>query len=259
MHDRMSVDEFYDHIHGDYHLLYSNWDKAISAQAVVLSKLIESMLGGSKGTVLDCACGIGTQALGLAGLGYTVTGTDISHKAVARAARESRRRLSSMHFGVTDMRSLPRKYQDSFDVVVCCDNPMAHLLQPGDLRLVSLGIRTALRPGGIVLLSSRDYDKILPEKPSEMSFRHHVTGNRRTVVFQIWEWEAGAPRYVNNHFILQKRVIGWKTSQASTLMRAYTRREIGDAFEDSGFKNIEWHEAEETGYFQPILSAVSPS
>jgi SAM-dependent methyltransferase len=260
MHDRLPVDKFYDHIAQDYHLLYSDWVKTISDQAAVLSQMIESLLGQGKGTVLDCACGIGTQALGLASLGYTVTGTDISPKAVARAAKESRiRRLSSIHFAVADMRSLPRMFQDSFDVIICCDNPMAHLPQPGDLRLAALGFRTALRPGGIVLLSSRDYDKILPEKPSEMSFRHHTAGNRLTVAFQIWEWDAKAPVYINNHFILRKRVFGWKTSQTSTSMRAYTKQEIGDAFEASGFYNVKWHGVEETGYFQPILSAVSPS
>jgi hypothetical protein len=58
---------------------------------------------------------------------------------------------------------------------------------------------------------------------------------------------------------LQKRVIGWKTSQTSTLMRAYTKQEIGNAFEASGFMDAKWHGADETGYFQPIFSAVSPS
>lgn len=39
--------------------------------------------------ILDCACGIGTQTLGLAGAGYRVHGTDLSPEAVRRARTAS--------------------------------------------------------------------------------------------------------------------------------------------------------------------------
>ena len=80
-----STERFYDLLARDYHLLYPDWEQAIRAQAAALSGLIEAAHAGAKGTVLDCACGIGTQALGLAALGYTVTGSDISPKSVAGA------------------------------------------------------------------------------------------------------------------------------------------------------------------------------
>ena len=256
----MPADQFYDRLSGSYHLLYPDWDKAIAAHARVLSQVVEDNYGLAKGDVLDCACGIGTQALGLAALGYPVTGTDISRKAVARASREARRRgLESARFEVADMRRLPTRFQDSFDVVLCCDNPFAHLLEPDDLRIALLAVRTALRSGGLLLASSRDYDKLLLGKPREMAFRHRTDGSRTCVVFQIWDWDSHEPTYVNRHFILTRRSRGWKTIETSTKMRAYTRSEIADELEAAGFAEIKWHGTQETGYFQPMVSAVSPS
>ena len=39
--------------------------------------------------MLDCACGIGTQALGLAAVGYEMEGSDISSGEIDRAQREA--------------------------------------------------------------------------------------------------------------------------------------------------------------------------
>ncbi|HSD81583.1 MAG TPA: methyltransferase domain-containing protein [Solirubrobacteraceae bacterium] len=39
--------------------------------------------------MLDASCGIGTQAIGLARAGFTVTATDISPVSVERCAREA--------------------------------------------------------------------------------------------------------------------------------------------------------------------------
>ena len=55
-------------------------------------------------TVLDVACGIGTQALGLAALGYRVTASDLSAGAVARLRDEAARRGVKIDAKVADVR-----------------------------------------------------------------------------------------------------------------------------------------------------------
>ena len=62
--------------------------------AALIHKLAPSPLndGLSGRRVLDCACGIGTQSIGLAQQGFQVTATDISAAAITRARTESQRR-----------------------------------------------------------------------------------------------------------------------------------------------------------------------
>ncbi len=67
---------FYDDLADHYHLIFQDWETSRKRQAEVLGRLIHNLLDQEASTVLDCACGIGTQALGLAELGFQVTATD---------------------------------------------------------------------------------------------------------------------------------------------------------------------------------------
>ena len=80
----MSVIDFYDELAPEYHLIYEDWNIAIDHQGVAIDRLIRSRLPDAQ-SVLDCSCGIGTQALGLASRGYKVLGTDVSERALDRA------------------------------------------------------------------------------------------------------------------------------------------------------------------------------
>ena len=48
--------------------------------------------GDAASEILDVSCGIGTQTLGFAGLGYVVTATDLSSQEVNRAKQEAAQR-----------------------------------------------------------------------------------------------------------------------------------------------------------------------
>src|SRR4051812_6289415 len=57
---------FYDGFADDYHLAYGGeWDAASERQGASLDRLIRDALPDAR-AILDCSCGIGTQALGLA-------------------------------------------------------------------------------------------------------------------------------------------------------------------------------------------------
>jgi glycine/sarcosine N-methyltransferase len=70
-----AVERFYDQLAADYHLIYADWDAGMSRQGSALSTLIENELGIAGTAVLDCSCGIGTQAIALGLRGHRVTGT----------------------------------------------------------------------------------------------------------------------------------------------------------------------------------------
>lgn len=84
---------FYDELAPQYDKLFSDWQDAAAEQAELLDGLLRSFGFDRSARVLDCACGIGTQAIGLAALGYAVTASDISDGALAQAtARGGARR-----------------------------------------------------------------------------------------------------------------------------------------------------------------------
>jgi 2-polyprenyl-3-methyl-5-hydroxy-6-metoxy-1,4-benzoquinol methylase len=138
--------------------MFADWRAEVVRQGEVLDHLIRRQVGPSASTVLDCTCGIGTQAIGLAMRGYTVHATDLSPVAVARAAREALSFGAALTFDVADFRTLATKQSATFDVVLCGDNTPAHLLEEADLRVATAQMRARLKPGGVLLASLRDYD-----------------------------------------------------------------------------------------------------
>ena len=63
-----STDGFYDDFAAHYHLLWEDWEVSLAWQAAAIATILGRESAAAGATVLDCACGIGTQALGLAKL-----------------------------------------------------------------------------------------------------------------------------------------------------------------------------------------------
>src|SRR3954454_10311057 len=86
------MDEFYDRLAPLYDLIFPDWDASIERQSGQLAGIIHDRWGTGVGSVLDVACGIGAQAIGLARRGFAVTASDLSAGAVERAGAEASRR-----------------------------------------------------------------------------------------------------------------------------------------------------------------------
>ena len=187
-----SVINFYDQLAEDYHLIFENWDASVKRQGKILDRIIGNTLNLSRHNVkvLDCSCGIGTQAIGLAMLGYNVHATDLSPNAVSRAEREAQRLGANLSFGVADFRSINKQVEGSFNVVISCDNSLPHLLDHDDLKLALKNIWSKLEYGGLFLASIRDYDQLLQEKPHATTPAVYDNQNGKRIVFQVWDWES---------------------------------------------------------------------
>ena len=153
------VRRFYDEFAPLYHLIYPDWDESIAQQARMLDSIIRDTWGGGVSTVLDVSCGIGTQSLGLAGLGYELTASDISAEEVERARAEAQRRGLTIAFSVADMCEAFGHHARTFDLVISCDNAVPHLLTDDHILKAFEQFRECTRPGGGCLISVRDYDR----------------------------------------------------------------------------------------------------
>jgi SAM-dependent methyltransferase len=246
--------EFYDELADDFHLIFADWDAAIAGQAGVITGLLRDNHGVTSGAVLDASCGIGTQALGLARFGFAVTATDISPASVRRCAREAAARGLDITTGVADIRVLDIDGAGRFDAVLSFDNALPHLLDDADLHAACLALRRVVRPGGALLASIRDYDTLLRERPSGDVPRRFVTDAGERIVFQVWEWESDG-RYVVRHFIMQRSSGGWTVTERRTTCRALSRATLSDALRRAGFEDIVWQMPDQTGFYQPVVSA----
>ena len=156
--------DFYDVIAPYYHLIYGrSWEEHLNVQAGKIEAVLRDHLGSAgPWAILDSACGIGTQALGLAQRGHAVTGVDLSAEAVNRAGVEAKTRnlpVEVIHGDMLMLSALTRGR--SFDAVLSCDNVLRHLPGREGIELACAELAACLKPGGILIATLRDFT---PEK-----------------------------------------------------------------------------------------------
>ena len=59
---------FYDNLAAQYDKLFQDWEATTHEQALILNKIFVDSGFDRTARILDCACGIGTQAIGLAAM-----------------------------------------------------------------------------------------------------------------------------------------------------------------------------------------------
>jgi SAM-dependent methyltransferase len=186
----VTVETFYDELAPFYHLLFPDWEASMQRQAAALEEIIRERWGPGRLSILDVACGIGTQTLGLAALGHSLTASDVSARAVERARREARARLLDIPFSVADMRQAHAHHRRQFDLVIACDNALPHLLTDEDLRTAFEQFFACTRPGGGCLVTVRDYDKEDRSPTQVRPYGVRNEGGARCLAVQVWEFHG---------------------------------------------------------------------
>ncbi len=255
-----SVTEFYDRLSPVFHHnIGYDWEAGVRWEGEWLDRFLAEQLGGpGPWSVLDCSCGIGTQAIGLALHGHKVHATDLSSVSVDCARRESTEFGVAMTFGVADFRKLSETISDTFDVVISCDNSLAHCLHDDDLAAALASIKSRLKPGGLVLVSIRDYDALIAERPVFNSEHVQDRPDGRRVVFQVWDWASDGRSYRLSQFLIKENDGGYELKHFETELRALLRDEIMTAVQDAGYEDVHWHVADASDYYQPIVTARNP-
>lgn len=251
----MDAAQTYDELAEHYHLIFEDWDKSIQRQAAVLDSILRQKCGiRPPARLLDCACGIGTQSLGLAKLGFQLTGCDVSGRAIGRAREEAAARNLKIDFLRSDMLALEELATPPFDAVLCIDNALPHLQDEEQLMKAAQQMRARLHPGGWLVASIRDYDRLVVEKPAAQSPAFYLDGGHRRIVFQLWDW-IDSRRYIFHLYITLETDQGWQTFHTAGAYRPILREELSNTLRQTGFKNVCWMLPDHTGFYQPIVIA----
>lgn len=244
--------DFYDDLAPLYHLLFPDWDASIRRQGEQLDALVQATWPGHR-RVLDVCCGIGTQALGLAGRGYAVTASDLSPQAVERARREAAQRdLAAIDFRVADMRAAHAVHGTGYDLVLSGDNSVPHLLTDEDIGTAFRQFHACLRPGGGCLISVRDY----AQEPrgtnllKPYAVRHEA--GKRYVPFQVWDFDESGTHYDLAFFIVEDDPAAGRaiTHRLRSRYYAVPTERLCALMREAGFTDVRRIDG---AFYQPVL------
>ena len=242
---------FYDDLAPYYHLLYGDWEASIVQQGEALGALLQAAGVHPGDPLLDAACGIGTQALGLAARGYRVSASDLSSGAVDRLRRELEARGLQASTAVDDLRTLARVEAGSMAAVLACDNSLPHLLSDAEILQSLRSCHRCLRPDGVLVLSVRDYALIERRHPDVRPYGLRRDGDRRFLAVQVWEWEGD--QYDVRMYLTSEGPDGQcETRVLLSRYYAVTVSRLTALLGEAGFVGIE---RRDDVLFQPVLVA----
>lgn len=245
---------FYDRLAPHYHLLYGDWESSVARQGAALAGLLREAGVPAGEPVLDAACGIGTQTLGLLAHGYRVTASDISPGAVERLRAELTRRSLQASTYVDDLRALSHTPPETMAAVIACDNSIPHLLSDREILEAFRSCYRCLRPGGIAVFSVRDYAAIERIDPDVRPYGMRRDGGNRFLAVQVWEWDGD--HYDLRVYLTSESPEGvCETQVLRSRYYAVTIDRLLTLLEEAGFVDAQ---RRDDVLFQPVLLARRP-
>jgi glycine/sarcosine N-methyltransferase len=182
------VPDPYHDLAADYDWIFD--DGALAGGAAINQPATARLLqrAGPASAVLDAACGTGVDAAVLARRGFTVRAADGSQAMVEVAAARFRREGLAIPVQRCGWADLPAAIDERFDVVLCSGNALVHAAGRDAMVRALIGLRRMARPGGHVVVDSRNWEKLHAERRIvQVMDRVRRRGGRRCVVLYAWE------------------------------------------------------------------------
>lgn len=247
------IQNFYDKLASHYDKFFLDWQKTTNEQAVIIDRIFQNFGYDKTARILDCACGIGTQSIGLAALGYSLTASDISDGELAEAKARAAKNNVNIRFEHADFCNLSKTFSEQFDIIIAMDNALPHMMSSAALEAAVKSISAQVASGGMFVASIRDYDELLKIKPSYSPPYIHQTPTGQKVSFQTWHWTDD--RYKLIQYIIDDET-SLEINKFECEYRATPRAELTNLLLSNGFSSVQWKFPNETGFYQPIAAAI---
>jgi SAM-dependent methyltransferase len=180
--------DIYATLAADYDWLFS--DEVVAGGEAINQPATARLLRrtGPGRAVLDASCGTGINAAVLARRGFNVWATDGSEAMVEAAADRFRREQLTIPVARCLWADLPATLDERFDAVLCIGNSLVHAAGRDAMVQALTGLRRMLRPGGHVVIDSRNWEKLHADRQIvQVADRVKTRGGRRCLSLYAWE------------------------------------------------------------------------
>jgi hypothetical protein len=162
------------------------------------------------------------------------------------------------HHTVDLLDLLEHPLDGSVDVVQAGDDLLPRLAHQRVLGQALARAARALRPGGLLLATVPDLDRLRWLRPAGPPPRITGKGADRRVTVQLWDWSEDGCSYGLDVIQLVPGAGGWEVARAvSTRHQVLTAQQVLAALAAAGFAAVQRLAPAETGHPLPVYVAVA--
>ncbi len=228
----------YEDLASSYHWFYSDEQWLGDYFPVDLNSTLALLPPGA--TILDCACGIGMDAIALAKRGYNIVGSDHSAAMVAQAHHLAHQNNLSIPFVICPWKDLPAQFEQHFDLVLCLGNSISHCQSKSDLIDALQGMYKTLKNGGILLIGMRNWEKLGAQQPRlTVTAEVRQRNGMRCIPLYLWQFpESWQENHTVDVVMLLERDERVSYELYSLSYRPLRLDELEECLSLAGFGNI---------------------
>ena len=233
----MDAKAFYDSLGTDYDRMVS-WPARIAREEAFFQHLFAE---NDVRRVLDAACGTGMHAIEFARRGLRSAGADLSPAMIGRARENARATGVDVDLQAAAFGELAGRFNGPFDALTCLGNSLPHLIDDRSLAAALLDFASLLRPGGVLVIQNRNYDRLLRDRQRFMPLAAREDTEGETLFLRMTDFPPAADTSESIEFTivtLKKRGGTWNQTTRATPLRAIRRATIERALKGAGFSSL---------------------
>jgi len=180
------TDEMYDTLAPVYDWLVPDALRSPQGSVAAFAEIVDDLDGGAR--VLDCAAGTGELAVGLALRGFEVVASDASGAMIERTRTLAESHRVQLQADKCTWSALERRgWEQTFDAVFCVGNSLTHAAGRTRRRAALAAMRGVLRDGGLLVVTSRNWEQLRAERPSlQVTDRLLERDGHHGVIIHAW-------------------------------------------------------------------------
>jgi hypothetical protein len=136
-----------------------------------------------------------------------------------------------------------------YDAVLCLGNSLPHLLSAEELELALADFAAVLRPGGLLIIQNRNFDRVWSHRERFMPPQTARDGDEEWLFVRFYDYHPETITF--NMITLHRQGETWTQSVEATELRPIFRDDLSETLAQAGFGRIECFGGYDASTFDP--------
>lgn len=189
--------------------------------------------------VLDAACGTGRHAIALANEGFQMSGADLYPEMVSQAQANAFAADQNLNLKTVGFGNMFKAFNsDQFDAVLCLGNSLPHVQSQKELAQALADFAALVKPGGIMILQSRNFDRVVKYKLRWMDPQAVDESNKHYIFYRFYDFLPNGLIQFNILTLSRGVSQDWQSELDATLLYPTQSEQLLEEITKVGFEEV---------------------